>query len=177
MSEKNIKPIILLSGPVGAGKTTVAQEMVKLATEPTVWIEGDKFWFFIAKGFNAIGRSKNFRIIMTSMIAASLPYAINGYGVILDFSIPPWFLDTARKIAGAREVPLDYVVLRPDENICAERAANRTEGIIKDYSAYHNLYVSFDEAGQNIIYDNFSEAAAIANTVMKGLMEELFRIS
>ena len=50
MSEEIIKHIVLLSGPVGAGKTTVAQELIKAAVDPTVYIEGDKFWFFIVKG-------------------------------------------------------------------------------------------------------------------------------
>lgn len=76
MSEQNIQPIVLLSGPVGAGKSTVAQEMIKLSIKPTVYIEGDKFWFFIVKGDKTIGRSRNFKTIMTSMLAASVPYAL-----------------------------------------------------------------------------------------------------
>jgi len=117
MNQEIVRPIILLSGPLGAGKTTVAQELIKSAINPTVYIEGDKFWFFIVRGDKSIGRNRNFRTIMTSMVAASVPYAVNGYEVILDFSIPPWFLDTAKKVVQIRNVPIDYVVLRPSENI------------------------------------------------------------
>ncbi len=54
MSVQTIKPIVLLSGPVGAGKTTLAKEMIKSAVDPMVYIEGDKFWFFIVKGGESV---------------------------------------------------------------------------------------------------------------------------
>ncbi len=85
------------------------------------------------------------------MVAAALPYAIYGYETIVDFSIPPWFLGTAIKIAKRKSIPLHYVVLRPSEVICASRTANHAEGDIDDCSRYHELYTSFDEAQQYII--------------------------
>src|SRR5271166_6139849 len=127
-----MKPIVLLSGPVGAGKTSVARELVALSAAPLAFIEGDTFWSFIAKGDKKQARNKKFKMVMTAMTAASLPYAASGYETILDFSIPPWFLDTARAIAKVREAPLDYVVLRPSEAVCAARAAARAEGKIVD---------------------------------------------
>ena len=54
---------------------------------------------------------------MTAMTAAAVPYALAGYEVILDFSIPPWFLDAVRKVVKIKDVPLDYVVLRPSESV------------------------------------------------------------
>jgi chloramphenicol 3-O-phosphotransferase len=171
-----MKSIILLSGPVGAGKTTVARELVASATDPVVYIEGDTFWAFIAKSKSVKSRHKNFKMIMTAMVAAALPYALYGYEVILDFSIPPWFLDTVRKVVKAR-IPLDYVVLRPDEKVCAARAAARTEGRITNYKPYKELYADFDEVQRHIIYDNTGEAAVIAEHIREGLNEGMFRIS
>jgi len=43
--------------------------------------------------------------------------------VILDFSIPPWFLEGVRQ--RLKDVPIDYVVLLPSEAACAARAAAR----------------------------------------------------
>ncbi|MGH9493562.1 MAG: phosphotransferase-like protein [Candidatus Sulfotelmatobacter sp.] len=106
-----------------------------------------------------MGRKRNFRTIMTSMTAAAIAYAVAGYHVIIDFSIPPWFLDTARRIAKARDVPLDFVVLRPSEKVCAERAASRSEGRIAGYEAYRELYASFDAGERYIIRDDKSNAA------------------
>jgi hypothetical protein len=53
-----------------------------------------------------VGRKKNFRTIMSAMTAAAVPYAPAGYEVILDFSIPPWYLANLQKIAAVRNVPL-----------------------------------------------------------------------
>src|SRR5271168_3352630 len=97
------KSIVILSGPVGAGKSTVAHELVALSSGPIAYIEGDTFWSFIAKGAENRRREKNFRMIMTAMTGAALPYALYGYEVILDFSIPPWFLETAQKIVKSRD--------------------------------------------------------------------------
>ena len=120
-----MKPIIFLSGPVGAGKTTVGRELV--ASSPD--------------------------------------------------SIPPWFLDTARKVVQSKEVPLDYVVLRPSETVCAARAAARSEGTITDYTPYRELYSSFDEAERYIIKDDAGHAAMLAARIRDGLNAGTFRIS
>jgi hypothetical protein len=113
---------------------------------------------------------------MASMTAAALPYALSGYDVILDFSIPPWFLPTAFKMTNRREVPLDYVVLMPGESECASRAAARTEGQITDYSRYHDLYLSFNEAGQYSIQNDSIGASDAANMIREDLKKGRFRI-
>jgi hypothetical protein len=172
-----MKSIILLSGPVGAGKTTVAKELIALSPDPMAYIEGDTFWSFIAKGGESRKRYDNFKMVMRSMTAAAVPYALSGYEVILDFSIPPWFLETAIKIAGLRNVPLDYVVLRPGETVCAARAAARAEGRIADYTPYHDLYSDFDEAGKYTIRDDERDAPVVAALIREGLGTGKFRIS
>ena len=111
------------------------------------------------------------------MTVAALPYVRTGYQVLLDFSVPPWYLDTLIKIVKARDIALDYVVIRPDENICAQRAAGRAEGIIEDYTPYKNLYASFNEAQRYTIYDNEGDAPLIAAHILEGLNEGIFRVS
>jgi gluconate kinase len=171
-----MKSIILLSGPVGAGKSTVARELIASSQGPIAYIEGDKFWFFIAKSAAGQGRQKDFRMIMQAMTAAALPYALAGYEVVLDFSIPPWFLDTARRIVQIKDVPLDYIILRPSESVCSARAAARSEGAIADYAPYSDLYSSFDGAQHNTICDDESDAAMVAKRIRKSLNQGIFRI-
>ena len=43
-------PILILSGPVGAGKTTVAREMVSQLANDVILIEGDVWWSFYVNG-------------------------------------------------------------------------------------------------------------------------------
>ncbi len=81
-----MKSIILLSGPVGAGNSTVAPELIALSPQPVAYIEGDTFWCHIAKSEPG-GRHKKFKMVMTAMTVAALTYALYGYEVVLDFSI------------------------------------------------------------------------------------------
>jgi gluconate kinase len=168
--------IVILTGPVGAGKTTVARELIALSPGPMACIEGDTFWSFIAKGAGK-GRHHDFRMIMWAMAAAAVPYAAAGYEALLDFSIPPWFLETVRKVIKRREVPVDYVVLRPSEAVCAARAAARADGKIPDYAPYHDLYVSFDDAAGNILRDDAGSAKVVAASIRDGLDAGRFRLA
>ena len=169
------EPLVIISGPVGAGKTTVALELVASSPPPVAYIEGDKFWFFIAKGAGR-RREKDFKMIMTAMTAAALPYALYGYEVILDFSIPPWFLETAQRVVKWKDLDLDYVVLRPSETVCAARAAGRAEGAIADYTAYRELYSSFDGVERHTICDDTGDPAVVAARIRDGLDAGMFRV-
>jgi adenylylsulfate kinase-like enzyme len=86
--------VIYLAGPIGAGKTTVAQELVKQLLGPLTHIEGDKFWRFIAT-LAGKDRREHFTLLMQSVTAAALPFAENSYIVLIDFSIPPPLLPAA----------------------------------------------------------------------------------
>jgi gluconate kinase len=170
-----MKSIVLLSGPVGAGKTTIAKELIASSTGTIAYIEGDTFWSFIAKGGEDAGRYRNFKMIISAMIAAALPYALYGYETIVDFSIPPALLETAHKIVKGR-VPVHYIVLRPSETVCASRAAKRPEGTIADYSSFHDFYTSFDEIQKHIIADDTGDALTTATYVREAINEGLFLI-
>jgi len=165
--------VIMLSGPVGAGKTAVARELIAFLPQPVTYIEGDTFWSFVAI---AEGRSRreHFRVIMRAMTAAALPFARSGYEVVVDFSIPPDFLDTARKIL--KDVLLDYVVLRPSLAVCETRALARVEGSILDYASYHDFYALFEESAHYAVCDDHADAASLARRIHEDLSGGLFRV-
>ena len=169
-------PILILSGPVGAGKTTVARELVSQLSDDVILIEGDVWWSFFVKNGARGPTPKTFRTIMSSMTAAAIPLAAGGSRVILDFSIPPWFLDTVRKIAAMREVPLDYVVLRPSEQVCAGRAKARAEGSIADYSRYRELYLDFDQVERHLLCEDAMSASEAATMILSETGQGRFRL-
>jgi chloramphenicol 3-O-phosphotransferase len=165
--------IILLSGPVGAGKSTVAKELVAASNGPVVCIEGDVFWSFI-RHFESVPRRKYFATTVWAMTAAALPYARAGYETIVDFTIPLWLADRLR--AKFSDIEFDLVVLRPALEVCAARAAGRAEGRIEDYTSYHDFYAEFDAPKPNVVADNAADAVALAALIREGLSEGRFRL-
>lgn len=167
--------ILILSGPIGSGKTTVARELIALLSSPVAYIEGDRFWSFFAKSQGG-PTHQSFVTIMVSMTAAAVPFASSGSRVVLDFSMPPWFLPTAKRVAAVRDIPIDYVVLRPSMDICADRAATRIEGRIADYARHRDLYASFDDVERHTLSDGDASAAETAASIVAGLNEGWFRL-
>jgi adenylylsulfate kinase-like enzyme len=164
--------VIFLSGPIGAGKTAVAKAMLSLLPAPLCYIEGDTFWSFIRDGGER-GRD-NFPVLVRSMTAAAVPFARSGFRVLIDFSIPPTYVDTARKIL--KEVPFDFVLLRPSLEICIERAKAREAGAISDYVMLKNFYARFEEGTVKPICDDTADPASLAGRIVHGLNQGEFRV-
>ena len=163
--------VILLSGPIGSGKTTVARQLIALLSPPVFYIEGDTFWpFFVNRDMHS--RREQFRFMMRSMTAAAVPLAKEGYQVIVDFSIPPDFIDTARKIV--KDLPLHFVLLRPSLDVCAKRAATRQDGRITDYNG--GFYELFEATKWNAICDDQADARELAVRIRDGLDRADFRV-
>ena len=140
---------------------------------PLSYIEGDTFWSFITKGGER-GLRDNFPVLMRSMTAAAVPLARSGFRVLIDFSIPPTYVDTARKIL--KEVPFDFVLLRPSLQVCADRAASRQEGPINDYAMLKNFYARFEEGSVEPICDDHADPESLARTIADGLNQGRFRV-
>jgi chloramphenicol 3-O-phosphotransferase len=165
--------VIFLSGPIGAGKTAVAKALLPLISAPLSYIEGDTFWSFISKDGER-GLQDNFPVLVRSMTAAAVPFARSGFRVLIDFSIPPTFVDTARKIL--KEVPFDFVLLRPSFEVCAKRAASRKEGPIRDRKRLKNFYALFEEGTVEAICDDTADPESLASRIAEGLNQGLFRV-
>jgi hypothetical protein len=117
---------------------------------------------------------ENFSVLVRSMTAAAIPFARSGFRVLIDFSIPPAYIDTARKIL--KEVPFDFVVLRPSLQVCVERAGSREKGAITEYERLKNFYALFEEGGTEAICDDHMDPASLARRIAEGLNQGSFRV-
>lgn len=117
----------------------------------------------------------NFPVLVRSMTAAALPLARSRFRVLIDFSIPTGFVATARKIP--KEVPFDFVLLRPSVEVCVQRAASPKEGAIKDSETIKNFYALFEQGIANPICDDNADPASVARQIVDGLNQGLFRIA
>jgi len=63
--------VIILSGPIGAGKSSVFQALVGLWPAPLAYIEGDSFWPYLVKRREGDDRHEDFRALMRAMVGAA----------------------------------------------------------------------------------------------------------
>ena len=166
--------LIIISGPVGAGKSAIAREIVASASGACAYIEGDTYWSFIQRPLKSNDPLQNFKMVMRAMIASARHFERDDYEVIVDFSIPPWYVDAVRRLFSDK--PFHYVVIRPSEAVCAARAAARADGTIADYGPYSELYAVFDGGGRFTIADDVSSAADLAARIRADLSKGVFLI-
>ncbi len=107
------------------------------------------------------------------MTAAAIPFARTGFRVLIDFSIPPAFVETARKIL--KEIPFDFVLLRPSLAVCVERAASREKGTITD-ARVKNFYPLFEDGRTEAVCDDTADPATLAHRIADGLNQGRFRV-
>jgi chloramphenicol 3-O-phosphotransferase len=163
--------VMMLTGPIGAGKTTVAQELIAIWPGPLAYIEGDRFWPILVKPAGR-NRRTDFPLLIRSMTAAASPLARSGYDVLLDFSVPPQFIPVALRIL--KDAPLDFVMLRPPMATCAARAASRPEGRITRYDS--GFYDLFEADARHMLADVDSAPKATAETILAGAAAGRFRV-
>jgi cytidylate kinase len=138
--------LLVVTGPPGAGKSTVAQRLADVF-DPSVLVSGDAFFAFLARGaippWLPESDAQN-QVTIEAAAAAAGRFARGGFTVVYDGIIGPWFVPTFARACGLET--LDYVILMPSVGSCVERVQTRLDHGFSDEDATRKMHREFSAA-------------------------------
>lgn len=122
--------IVIITGSPGTGKTTAAALAARQSTlARSVHMHTDDFYQYLSKGAIAphlpASHEQN-SIVISAFLEAAKCFAANGYDVIVDGIVGPWFLEPWLRLA---QIGFDvhYIVLRDSLEQTLKRAVGRSK--------------------------------------------------
>ena len=138
--------LLIVTGPPGAGKSTVAA-LIADRLDPSALVRGDDFFAHLRRG--AIdpwlpAADEQNQVVAGAAAAATGRFVSGGLSTVYDGVIGPWHLPLFVAASGLTTV--DYVVLLPSLETVLDRVAKRTGHGFTDAEAAAHMHAEFSEA-------------------------------
>jgi hypothetical protein len=167
-------PITIITGPPGAGKTTVASLLARKHTL-AVHVPGDQVFHWIAAGYvppwlPSTGQQNG--AVIKAIASASERFAEAGFEVFVDAIIGPWFLPHWQHAVPFQDPPR-YVILRPARDVAASRAMARdAQSDLVDPDPIAKMFEAFEDLGtfeENVVDTSAHSVGETVHAVEEGL--------
>ncbi len=168
-NNRRMASLLVVTGPPGAGKSTVARFLAE-AFKRSVLVEGDAFFAFLARGavLPWLPEANDQNDVVTQAAASAAGrYVAGGYNTVYDGVVGPWFLP--RFVAATGLGSVHYVVLLPSAQRCVARVVTRPGHGFADVDATRRMHQEFTRASidqRHLMVDPPDEVAAVAERVL-----------
>jgi chloramphenicol 3-O-phosphotransferase len=142
--------IVIVSGPPGAGKSTVCEALCE-RYDRTVHLETDDAYAWIRMGFLRPwkpGSARQNLMVSRACARAATAFAQDGFGVFIDGVIGPHILPVYVEELRAAGVPVHLAVLLPSLEMARRRAGERAKQIPGADEMFRSVYPMFADAGE-----------------------------